>query len=82
MTFTADEPVISGECYTVVEVGGHRPAVLADFARDTAMILLRNGQTRRVVGAGARNLGNGAVPSERPRTGRQGRPGLDDHRPR
>lgn len=57
MTFTADEPVISGECYTVVEVGGHRPAVRADFARATAMTLLRNGQTRRVIGAGVETSG-------------------------
>ena len=57
MTFTADESVISGECYTVVEVGGHRPAVRADFARATAMTLLRNGQTRRVIGAGVETSG-------------------------
>ena len=57
MTFTADEPVISGECYTVVEVGGHRPAVRADFARATAMTLLKDGQRRRLVGDGAEHSG-------------------------
>ncbi len=50
MTFMVDEPVISGECYTVLEVNGHRPSALADFAGDTAMTLLKNGQTRRIVG--------------------------------
>ena len=58
MSFTVDEPVISGECYTVVEVGGHRPEALADFAGDSVMTLLRNGQTRRVVGAGTETAGS------------------------
>lgn len=57
MTFTADEPVISGACYTVVEVGGHRPAGLADFAGTAVMTLLKNGQTRCVIGAGAETSG-------------------------
>ena len=58
MSFTVDEPVISGECYTVVEVGGHRPEALADFAGDSVMTLLRNGQTRQVVGAGTETAGS------------------------
>jgi hypothetical protein len=51
--FNADEPAISGACYTIVDVGGHPPAGLADFTRDTTMTLLKNGQTRRVIGSGA-----------------------------
>lgn len=58
MIFTVDEPVISGECYTVLDVDGHRPAVLADFAGDTVMTLLKNGQTRRVLGAGTETSGS------------------------
>lgn len=53
MTYIADEPAISGVCYTVVDVGGHPPAMLADFARDTTMTLLRDGQNRQVIGSGA-----------------------------
>ena len=58
MTFNADEPAISGACYTVVDVDGHPPAALADFARDAAMTLLMNGQTRRVIGSGAHRSGS------------------------
>jgi hypothetical protein len=58
VTFNADEPAISGACYTVVDVDGHPPAALADFARDAAMTLLMNGQTRRVIGSGAHRSGS------------------------
>jgi len=53
-----DEPVISGECYTVLEVNKRRPSTLADFAGDTEMTLLKNGETRRIVGEGAETAGS------------------------
>jgi hypothetical protein len=58
VSFKADEPAISGACYTVVDVDGHPPAALADFARDAAMTLLMNGQTRRVIGSGVNRSGS------------------------
>jgi len=82
VTFNADEPAISGACYTVVDVDGHPPAALADFARDAAMTLLMNGQTRRVIGSGAHRSGSVRFHQKDPGPGRQGRPGVDDHRPR
>ena len=43
MTYNAGEPAISGGCYTVVDIDGHRPAALDDFTGDAAMTLLLNG---------------------------------------
>lgn len=58
MSFNTDEPIISGASYTVVDVDGHPPTALADFARDAAMILQLNGQTRRVTGSGVHRSGS------------------------
>lgn len=61
MTYTADDPAISGRCYTVVDVDGHAPAALTDFTGDTEMTLLLDGQTRRVIGSGAPAEGSDSV---------------------
>ena len=56
MAHYADEPVISGCCYTVVDVDGHPPAALGDFTGDAVMTLRLNGRTREVIGSGAQTL--------------------------
>jgi hypothetical protein len=53
MTYIPDQPVISGACYTVIEVDGHPPAALTDFTHVATLTLLKNGQTRRLLGSGA-----------------------------
>ena len=53
MTYIPDEPVISGAPYTVIEVDGHPPAALTDFTHNTMLTLVRNGQTRQILGSGA-----------------------------
>jgi hypothetical protein len=53
VTDSADEPAISGDCYTVIDVDGHPPVALADFTHHATMTLLKNGQTRRILGVGA-----------------------------
>ncbi len=57
MTFPADQPVVSGQNYTVTAVDGHRPADLTDFIGTTAITLLRNGHSHRIVGDGAATSG-------------------------
>jgi hypothetical protein len=80
MTFPGDQPVASGQSYTVTEVDGHRPTDLTEFIGTTAITLLRDGHSGRL--GRRRNIGHHPVPSERPGSGRQGHPGLDHHRPR
>lgn len=53
MTYHADEPAISGTNYTVIDIDGHPPTSLTDFTHDATLTLLKNGQTRRVLGSGA-----------------------------
>jgi hypothetical protein len=52
MTYIA-EPAISGACYTVIDVDGHPPMTLTDFTHDATLTLLKNGQTREILGSGA-----------------------------
>lgn len=55
---TPTNPQIPGACYTVVEVDGRQPAAFTDFTRVTAMTLMKNGQTRRVIGSGTQTPGS------------------------
>ena len=57
MTFPGDQPVASGQGYTVTEVDGHRPTDLSEFIGTTAITLLRDGHSRRLVGDGAATSG-------------------------
>lgn len=56
MSFTA-RPVVSGKPYAIVEVRGHVPAGLADFAGDTTFLLDLDGEDYRVWGPGVRDGG-------------------------
>jgi hypothetical protein len=55
MTSAADEPVESGQVYTVIDVDGKEPESLDDFAGDIHLILGRNDLRLHVVGAGNRS---------------------------
>jgi len=57
MTFPVDQPVVSGQSYSVMEVDGHRPTGLADFVGTTAITLFRDGQSHRLIGDGAATSG-------------------------
>lgn len=54
---TLDQPVISGQNYTVTAVNGNDPTMLADFVGSAALTLLKDGQRRRLVGDGAEHSG-------------------------
>jgi hypothetical protein len=57
MTFPADQPVVSGQSYTVTAVDGHRPAALTDFVGTIAVTLVRDGHRHRLIGDGAATSG-------------------------
>ena len=73
MSYNADEAVISGQCYTVVEVNGHPPVALTDFTGDVCMTLLLTGQTRQVVGSGAPSPTSDAIRFHQKDTGPDGK---------
>jgi len=52
MSLTADEPVESGQAYTIEEVDGQQPESLADFDGDIQLTLTRSGQLLHVTGTG------------------------------
>ena len=57
MTMAAEEPVISGQWYTVTEVDGRAPAGLASCVGERMLTLLRNGLSHRVFGTGLEHSG-------------------------
>ena len=57
MAFPVDQPVVSGQSYSVMEVDGHRPTGLADFVGTTAITLFRDGHSHRLIGDGAATSG-------------------------
>ena len=54
MVGLADEPVESGQSYTVSAVDGNPPDSLDDFAGEIHLTLARNGRDLQVVGSGTR----------------------------
>ncbi len=81
MTMAAQEPVVSGQWYTVTEVDGRPPTGLASCVGERVLTLAMNGLSHRMFGTGVEHsAGSGSI--RRPRTGRQGRPGVDDQRSR
>src|SRR5664279_111984 len=67
MTFPADQPVVSGQSYTVTAVDGHRPAALTDFVGTIAVTLVR---TTRTSGSGPSPPAAAARSSLRPAAAR------------
>ena len=57
MTFPADQPVVSGQSYTVTAVDGHRPAALTDFIGTITVTLVRDGHRHHLIGDGAATSG-------------------------
>jgi hypothetical protein len=54
MTFTADEPVASGQSYPITEVDGRPPGSFDDFAGDISITVSRGNYNVRLVGEAAR----------------------------
>jgi hypothetical protein len=52
MTSAPDEPVESGQAYTVNEVDGQQPESFADFDGDIHLTLTRSGQLLHLTGTG------------------------------
>lgn len=52
-----DQPVVSGQGYTVTDVNGVCPGGLADFVGHTALTLKRDGRSYCFVGDGAEHSG-------------------------
>jgi hypothetical protein len=52
-----DQPVISGQSYTVTAVDGRCPVGLADFVGNTALTVENGGTIHRLVGDGAETSG-------------------------
>jgi hypothetical protein len=57
MTMAADEPVVSGQGYTVTEVDGRRPEGLGSCVGERILTLVGNGLTHRVFGTGMEHSG-------------------------
>ncbi|HEY4990649.1 MAG TPA: hypothetical protein VII33_01035, partial [Nakamurella sp.] len=56
-SMNSDQPVVSGQCYTVTVVNGHHPVGLADFAGRTSLTVMKDGQVHSLVGEGAQTSG-------------------------
>ena len=52
MTMAAQEPVVSGQWYTVTEVDGRPPTGLASCVGERVLILAMNGLSHRIFGTG------------------------------
>ena len=57
MTMAAEEPVVSGQRYTVTEVDGRPPTGLASCIGERGLTLVLNGLIHRVVGTGMEHSG-------------------------
>jgi hypothetical protein len=57
MTMAAQEPVVSGQWYTVTEVDGRPPTGLASCVGERVLTLAMNGLSHRMFGTGVEHSG-------------------------
>ena len=81
MAMAAQEPVVSGQWYTVTEVDGRPPTGLASCVGERVLTLAMNGLSHRMFGTGVEHSARVRfIRKISARTAR--RPGVDDQRSR
>ncbi|MEP6560404.1 MAG: hypothetical protein ABJD68_04915 [Nakamurella sp.] len=56
MTFPAPPAVVSGRPYLIIDVSGYEPVRLDDFIGETGFMIVIAAETRRIEGAGSRDM--------------------------